>query len=91
MIRTDGVPLLSSDEAYQTWANVLGDHCNELIDRVQRKKKTILDPYGATNPAEYFAVATEVFFEKPRQLKKKQPELYAELNAFYKLDPASWF
>lgn len=88
---TDGVPLLSSEEAYQTWANVLGEHCNELIDRVQRKKKTILDPYGATNPAEYFAVATEAFFEKPRQLKKKQPELYAELNAFYKLDPDSWF
>jgi len=50
-----------------------------------------LNPYGATNPAEYFAVATETFFEKSRQLKKKQPELYTELEAFYKIDPASWF
>ncbi|HBR94020.1 MAG TPA: hypothetical protein DEA90_07625 [Opitutae bacterium] len=88
---TDGVPLLPSQEAYQTWANVLGEHCNTFIDRVRRRKKTLLDPYGATNPAEYFAVATETFFEKPRQLKKKQPELYQELQSFYQLDPASWF
>lgn len=88
---TDGVPLLPNQEAYQSWAMVLGEHCNVFIDRVQRRKKTILDPYGATNPAEYFAVATETFFEKSRQLKKKQPELYQELQNFYQLDPASWF
>jgi Mlc titration factor MtfA (ptsG expression regulator) len=88
---TDGVPLLPSQEAYQTWATVMGAHCDAFIDRVRRRKKTILDPYAATNPAEYFAVATETFFEKPRQLKKKQPELYAELQSFYQLDPASWF
>lgn len=88
---TDGVPLLPSREAYQTWATVLGSHCDAFIDRVRRRKKTLLDPYGATNPAEYFAVATETFFEKPRQLKQQQPELYAELDAFYQLDPASWF
>jgi Mlc titration factor MtfA (ptsG expression regulator) len=88
---TDGVPLLPSKEAYQTWATVLGESCNTFIDRVRRQKKTLLDPYGATNPAEYFAVATETFFEKSRQLKKKQPELYQELQTFYQLDPASWF
>lgn len=88
---TDGVPLLPSREAYQTWATVMGEHCNTFIERVQRRQKTILDPYGATNPAEYFAVATETFFEKPCQLKKKQPGLYAELQSFYRLDPASWF
>lgn len=88
---TDGVPVLPGKEAYQTWANVLGEHSKQFIERVHRGKKTILDPYGATNPAEYFAVASETYLEKPRQLKKKQPELYAELDAFYKLDPASWF
>jgi len=88
---TDGVPLLANEEAYRTWAKVLGTHCNAFIDRVARRKKTVLDPYGATNPGEYFAVATEAFFEKPRQLKKKQPELYAELQNFYHLDPAEWF
>jgi Mlc titration factor MtfA (ptsG expression regulator) len=49
-----------------------------------------MDAYGATNPAEFFAVATETFFEKPRQMKKKEPELYEELKEYYKLDPVSW-
>jgi MtfA peptidase len=53
-------------------------------------KRTLIDPYGATNPAEFFAVATETFFEKPKQLKRKRPELYAELGRFYGLDPAEW-
>lgn len=88
---TDGVPLLPDEAAYQTWAGVLGSHAEIFMDRVRRRNKTILDPYGATNPGEYFAVATEAFFEKPRQLKKKQSELYAELQRFYQLDPASWF
>lgn len=88
---TDGVPLLQSEEAYQTWANVLGEHCSDLIDKVQRGRKTVIDSYGATSPGEFFAVASETFFEKPRQLKKKRPELYEELKGFYNLDPESWF
>ena len=44
--------------------------------------------YGATNPAEFFAVATESFFEKPRQMKEKTPDLYEELKGFYGQDPA---
>ena len=47
----------------------------------------MLDEYGATNPAEFFAVATECFFEKPVQLKKKHPELYEELKEYYRQDP----
>jgi len=43
----------------------------------------VLRAYGATNEAEFFAVATEAFFEKPRQLEKHLPELYAELSAYY--------
>jgi len=88
---TDGVPLLASEAAYQTWANVLGEHCSDLIGNVQRRRKTTIDAYGATNPGEFFAVASETFFEKPRQLKKKHPELYAELQKFYHLDPVEWF
>lgn len=88
---TDGVPLLGNEDAYQTWANVLGTHVADLIDRVQRGNKTVLDAYGATAPEEFFAVATETFFEKPKQLKKKRPELYEELRKFYQLDPMRWF
>ena len=50
---------------------------------------TLLDTYGATNPAEFFAVTTEAFFERPRALRAKQPEMYAQLAAFYCQDPAS--
>jgi len=49
-----------------------------------------MSKYGATNPAEFFAVATETFFEKPRQMHKRHPELYEELKSYYKLDPLEW-
>lgn len=88
---TDGVPLLRSQEAYQTWAAVLGEHCSDFIERVINGEDTVLDPYAATNPGEFFAVATETFFEKPQALKTKRPSLYAALQDFYQLDPASWF
>ncbi|MEN8661969.1 MAG: zinc-dependent peptidase [Lentimonas sp.] len=87
----DGVPPLPSEEAFYTWAGVLGEHCAEFIERVSQGLRTVLDPYAATNPGEYFAVATETFFEKPKQFKKKHPDLYAELQSYYQLDPASWF
>jgi Mlc titration factor MtfA (ptsG expression regulator) len=45
--------------------------------------------YGETNEAEFFACATEAFFEKPRQLAQKAPELYAVLKAYYRVDPAA--
>ena len=49
-----------------------------------------MDHYGATEPAEFFAVLTETFFEKPRQLHKNHPELYEEAQKFFNLDPISW-
>jgi Mlc titration factor MtfA (ptsG expression regulator) len=48
-----------------------------------------IDPYGSTNPAEFFAVVTEMFFEKPRAMSRRHPALYAELAAFYRQDPAA--
>jgi len=89
--RTDGVPFLEHHEAYRTWGTVLGYGHEKLVENAERGKKTALVHYGATNIAEYFAVATESFFEKPRQLLKKRPELYKELLEYYKLDPVSWF
>jgi len=49
-----------------------------------------VDEYGATNPAEFFAVATESFFERPCQMQRRHPELYEELKRFYRQDPAGW-
>jgi Mlc titration factor MtfA (ptsG expression regulator) len=53
-------------------------------------KPTLIDQYGATNPAEFFAVVTELFFERPAALRARHPALYGELEAFYQQDPASW-
>jgi Mlc titration factor MtfA (ptsG expression regulator) len=50
-------------------------------------RRSVMREYGATNAAEFFAVATEAFFEKPRQLKKKKPEIYRALVRFYRIDP----
>jgi len=58
-----------------------------LQDRVDRRRKTIMDAYGATHPAEFFAVASECFFEKPAQLQKHRPSLYQQLKQFYGQDP----
>jgi Mlc titration factor MtfA (ptsG expression regulator) len=74
---------------YTSWAHVLGDEFEELSQRLHAGRSSDIDPYGATNPAEFFAVLTEMFFERPRALKRRHPELYAELAEFYKQDPAS--
>ncbi len=50
-----------------------------------------MDKYWATNPAEFFAVATECFFEKPVQLKRKHPELYEEFMIYYQQDPTKFY
>jgi len=50
----------------------------------------VLDTYGATNPAEFFAVTAEAFFERPRALRAKQPDLYAELARFFRQDPVNY-
>ncbi len=87
---TDGVPRLHTQEAYHTWGQVFHDGYAQLVDDAERGRKSVLDHYGTTNQAEYFAVATEAFFEKPRQMLKKRPELYAQLQAYYQLDPVQW-
>ena len=51
---------------------------------------TVLDTYGATNPAEFFAVVTEAFFERPRALRGRHPELYAQLARFFRQDPSRY-
>jgi Mlc titration factor MtfA (ptsG expression regulator) len=61
----------------------------ELVEMDRAGRKTVLSKYGATNPAEFFAVSAEAFFEKPRQLRKKHPELYEQLKTYFKQDPAA--
>ena len=93
----DGAPPLGQGEnwdkrkpMYRSWALVFSREFEQLQNRAAKGKKTVIDHYGTTNPAEFFATATEAFFEKPRQLKKKRPELYEELRSYYKQDPVTW-
>ena len=60
-----------------------------LQQSLHHHRKPWLDPYGATEPAEFFAVLTETFFQQPGHLKEEQPEVYQALRGFYSLDPAS--
>lgn len=87
---SDGAPILARRAAYASWATVFSREFAALQRQTKRGREDVLSDYGATNPAEFFAVATESFFEKPRQLKKKHPELYRELAGFYKVDPIEW-
>lgn len=86
----DGAPILDSRSCYRSWAAVLGDEYERLCRKELGRGRSVLNTYGATNPAEFFAVATEAFFEKPKQMHKRSPELYEELKSYYKLDPLEW-
>jgi Mlc titration factor MtfA (ptsG expression regulator) len=87
----EGAPSLPRRSMYIAWARVLGAEYQHLISEMEHHHKTDLDTYGATNPAEFFAVVTEAFFEKPLQLKHHHPELYGQLALFYRQDPAERF
>ncbi|MEZ4650236.1 MAG: zinc-dependent peptidase [Candidatus Eisenbacteria bacterium] len=85
---SDGTPNLGHRHSrYVAWANVLGHEFLELRRDLAEGRRTWLNAYGATNEAEFFAVATEFFFERPIAMRQKEPELYAELKSFYGLDP----
>ena len=84
----DGAPLLDTHAHYRSWARILMKEYEALQRAAERGESGVLDQYGATDPAEFFAVVTEAFFEKPKALQTKHPELYAELRKFYRQDPA---
>lgn len=86
----DGLPVLREPEHYRQWAEVLTREYSEFLQRVEHHRNKIIDGYGAVSAVEFFAVATESFFEKPGPMKKKLPELYGQFQQFYGLDPASW-
>jgi Mlc titration factor MtfA (ptsG expression regulator) len=81
----NGTPELRRLADYQPWAEVMSRHFLALQRGGGRRQ--VLRAYGATNEAEFFAVATEAFFERPDRIKKQAPDLYAELSRFYGFDP----
>jgi hypothetical protein len=86
----DSSPVVQDYSTYIAWARILEKDYQKLRHDVSRNNATLLDRYGAVNPAEFFAVVTECFFEKPKELQKLHPDSYNELKNFYQQDPAKF-
>ncbi|MFO7788541.1 MAG: zinc-dependent peptidase [Halospina sp.] len=82
----DGAPPLSGEQA-RHWQETMTRAYKHLRDSLRHHEKPWLDPYGATEPAEFFAVLTETFFQRPGHLKERQPEVYEAFAGFFRLDP----
>lgn len=87
---SDGLPVLADGMSHAAWSRAFHESYEHFCDDVNAGKRTVLDDYGATNPAEFFAVATETFFEKAEQLREAHAEVYQQLKAYYGLDTAEW-
>lgn len=85
----DGTPVLGSHAAYRAWGRAMQAEFEAHQTAVDSGTRTVIDAYGATNPAEFFAVLTEHFFERPVELRERHPALYAALREFYRQDPAN--
>ena len=88
---TNGAPLLGSAERYRRWSETLASDFELLRRDTYWGQRDVLDPYGASSPAEFFAVATESFFEQPHALAARHPELYTEFQRYFRVDPRDWF
>jgi Mlc titration factor MtfA (ptsG expression regulator) len=86
----DGTPYLQDAAQVEAWARVMSAEYQGLLDALEAGEPTLIDPYGATNAAEFFAVATECFFEKSHAMQSGHSELYTVLRDYYRQDPAAW-
>jgi len=84
----DGTPPLRSKAEFQDWVLVCSREFQRLRNEVARGQKSFLDAYGATTEAEFFAVATEQFFDSPQELLARAPDLYRVLQTYYRQDPS---
>jgi MtfA peptidase len=82
----NGVPLLKDSAEVDDWAAVMSAEFEQLVDDVNHHRHTVLRAYGATNPAEFFAVCTECYFEKAVRMRDQKPELYRVLREYYGID-----
>lgn len=88
--QANGAPILGKDQSYESWSKVLSQEFARLNEKARFGEPSLFDYYGATNPAEFFAVATEVFFEQSQQLYFEYPKLYQEFKQYYRVDPMNW-
>jgi Mlc titration factor MtfA (ptsG expression regulator) len=84
----DGFPPLHAGMSRTAWAEAFSAAYERFCEQVDNDEDTVLDPYGAEHPGEFFAVASETFFLHPHGLQEAFPEVYAQLAAYYRMDPA---
>ena len=87
---TDGTPPLTSFRFQERWSQVTSREYQRLVQFARRDRDTLLDQYGATNKAEFFAVATECFFTAPHEFADQHHDLYAVLCELFGQDPREW-
>ena len=87
---TSGVPLLGKRSRHRVLGEILHREFERLQEDAEKDRPTVLDPYGSESLEEFFAVATEAFFQTPLPLRAKHPDLYGELAGYYRQDPAGW-
>lgn len=85
----DGTPELYTREMYKDWIQICSREYLQLKEQAKRGRSTLLDSYGAVSEAEFFAVATELFFDRPVKMKNEYPELYNILLHYYRQDTAA--
>jgi len=86
----DGAPTLATREQQMSWREVMRTEFASLRAADDTGIPTLLDTYGATNPAEFFAVSVEAFFERPSALRSRHPKLYAELQRYFNQSPIDY-
>ena len=87
---TDGAPPITDYRFEKTWYQVTGFEFDRLTERASRGERTLLDKYGATNHAEFFAVTCECFFTQPHNMKREHADLYAVMMRLFGQDPSQW-
>ena len=87
---TDGAPPMTSFDFEKRWYKITDIEYKRLLQFVRGQQPTLIDPYGATNHAEFFAVVTECFFTSPHEFAERHPELFAVVEQLFGQDPRQW-
>lgn len=88
--KANGAPILAKGQNYKSWSDVFSLQFKKLQRQANKRKPSLFDYYGATDPAEFFAVASEVFFEQAIQFHSEYPVLYGQMKQYYQVDPIHW-
>jgi Mlc titration factor MtfA (ptsG expression regulator) len=86
----NGAPPLKNRQAYRCWSTVMQAEFDALCRRLEGGDEGLIGAYAATDPAEFFAVCSELFFERATELEEQHPQLFSELRTYYRINPLSW-